>query len=546
MWLAAAAALALGCSSGGSASDGATTGPCTGTQTCQGSALYKCVDGHVGPMLEDCAPLSCADDQCTPTACAAADHDHQGFAGCLFYTLIPDNVAGDAAKSTSFVIANPGTSPASVALQKLSPAGGGNPPAWSNITSVEVAPGGAGRIPIAGGAVTGTGIVAAAGLRLMSDQPITAIEVDSDDSTLDATSSGGSMLLPTRMLGAHYRVVTYPHIPTNPDPMNQDLRDGAGRIIVLGTRDGTHVTLQLSPYGGTAPADNVEALSAGQTYSFSLYDGSVFQVYSGGNGADLSGSEVVADLPVAVFSGNITTSYGRQTGSSTGVPAVNSPDLAHEQLPPIRAWNNIYVAAQLPPQSGACDSLFGANGGSLWRIVAAHDGTQVNFDAPPGVAGLLSSPLNLGSGGVAEMLVSGGSFTVTANQPVLLTQGIDCEPSLSLGVGVDHLLAELRFSILPNFDQLVGVVRRTTHPPVLLDDKPIPDASFQPAGTGYEVAQVALDSCPPSAGACAHHLSGEFAATIRGMDVVCSYAVTAAEWVGCFDIDQMDPTACLN
>jgi hypothetical protein len=203
------------------------------------------------------------------------------------------------------------------------------------------------------------------------------------------------------------------------------------------------------------------------------------------------------------------------------------------------------VAAQLPPQSDACDTLFGMSGGSLWRIVAAHDGTQVTFDAPTGVTGLPASPLTLNAGEVSELLVFGGSFTVTANPPVLLTQGIDCEPSLSLGVGVDHLLADLRFSILPNFDQLVAVVRRSTHPQVLLDDQPIPDASFQPAGAGFEVAQVGLDSCPPSAAACAHHLSGEFAATIRGMDVVCSYAVTAAAWVGCY-YDPLDNTACLN
>jgi hypothetical protein len=544
LWLAAAAATALACSSGGSPSDGAGLAPCTGMQTCQGSALYSCVNGQVGTLLHDCAPLSCADSQCTPTACAAADHDDQGFAGCLFYTLIPDNVASDEAKSTSFVIANPGTSPASVALQKLAPAGGGNPPAWSNITSIEVAPGDAGRISMVGGAVTGTGIVEAAALRLMADQPINAIEIDSDDSTLDATSSGGTMLMPTRMLGAHYRVVTYPQIPTGALGIDGS-RDGAGRIIVVGTHDRTNVTLQLLPSGGTAAADNVAALPAGQSYSFLLDDGAVFQVYSSGVGADLTGSEVIADGPVAVFSGNITTTYGRAAGSATGGPAVNSPDLAHEQLPPIRVWNTTYVAAQLPPQSDTCDTLLGVTGGSLWRIVAAYDGTQVTFDAGPGVMGLPSSPLPLQAGQVSELLVSGGSFTVTSNSHILLTQGIDCEPSLSLGVGVDHLLADLRFSILPNFDQLVAVVRRSTHPPVMLDDQAIPDSSFVSAGAGFEVAQIELDSCPPSAGACAHHLSGEFAATIRGMDVVCSYAVTGAEWTGCMG-DPSDPACILN
>ena len=61
-----------------------------------------------------------------------------------------------------------------------------------------------------------------------------------------------------------------------------------------------------------------------------LGDGDVLQIYSAGDGSDLSGSEILADLPVAVFSGNMTTTYGRSA------PGVNSPDMAHEQMPPRR------------------------------------------------------------------------------------------------------------------------------------------------------------------------------------------------------------------
>lgn len=537
-----AASVITGCSEsgGGSAVDAGAPQDCIGSQACDGHVLRACQNGKLGAIVQDCAPLTCAANQCTPTACAAADRDEHGLAGCLFYTLIPENVASDADKTASFAIANPGTVTASVAVQTLAPAGAGNPSGWSNARSTDVPPAGAARLAAPGAVVSESGISPGAAVRVVSDQPVTVIQVQSDDDALDAKSSAGSMLLPVRMLGGHYRVVTYPQIATDSVAAVDGSHGGAGRLMIVGTRDQTIVTLQMAPNGVTAPAGDMPALFGGNSQTFTLDDGAVFQVYSGGEGADLTGSEIVADQPVAVFSGNISTSYGRSTVSTPEMPTVNSPDMTHEQLPRVGAWNATYVAAALSPQPGACDSLFGKNGGSLWRLLAGADGTEVRFDPGPGVVGLPSDPVTLGAGEVREMVVSGGSFTVTANPPVLLTQGMDCEPTLSLGVGVDRLLSDLQFSVLPNFDHLLVVVRRSSHPPVTLDDEVIADAAFRSAGSGYEVAEVTLPPCPPSLRVCAHHLAGEFAATIRGMDVVCSYAITAASWIGC--VDHVDRT----
>jgi hypothetical protein len=72
LWLTAVAAAVLACSSRGGPVDGATAQPCTGAEVCQGSVLYACLNGQLGNVIQDCTPLSCADNQCTPTACAAA------------------------------------------------------------------------------------------------------------------------------------------------------------------------------------------------------------------------------------------------------------------------------------------------------------------------------------------------------------------------------------------------------------------------------------------------------------------------------------------
>ena len=54
-----------------------------------------------------------------------------------------------------------------------------------------------------------------------------------------------------------------------------------------------------------------------------------------------------------------------------------------------------------------------------------------------------------------------------------------------------------------------------------------------PAGGDYEVARVLLEPCPPSKLVCTHRLQGRFGMTLRGMDVLASYALTAPSWKGC-------------
>ena len=75
--------------------------------------------------------------------------------------------------------------------------------------------------------------------------------------------------------------------------------------------------------------------------------------------------------PVAVFSGNITTTYGRD-----GLD-VQSPDMVHEQMPPTAHWSLKYVAAALPPQARTSATRCSVSrGASLWRILAANDDTD--------------------------------------------------------------------------------------------------------------------------------------------------------------------------
>jgi len=169
---------------------------------------------------------------------------------------------------------------------------------------------------------------------------------------------------------------------------------------------------------------------------------------------------------------------------------------------------------------------------SLWRIMAANDGTVVKFTSPD-PSKPVHADMTLKAGQVIEM-TAGADFVVEANWPLLMTQGIDCEPSLSLAISADQLLEDVTFSVLPAFDQMVAIVRLQGEP-VVLDREAVDDAWFAPAGDGYEVARVLLDTCPPSKLVCTHRLQGRFGMTLRGMDVLASYALTAPAWKGCND-----------
>ena len=226
------------------------------------------------------------------------------------------------------------------------------------------------RLPIAGLQIEDSGGPQDdGGLRLTASQPVTVAQIQSDDGSNRASSSGGTMLLPVQVLGRRHLVMVYPQKQTAAIAATPGSAGGAGRLLVVGTQAGTDVTLTVSANASGVVAGSFPTLAAGVPYPFKLGEGEVFQVWSGGDEQDLSGTEISASEPVAVFSGNITTTYGR-----TGVD-VQSPDMVHEQMPPTAHWSFKYVAAALPPQANTCDTLLGQRG----RVAVADPGGERRY-----------------------------------------------------------------------------------------------------------------------------------------------------------------------
>ncbi|HVR64683.1 MAG TPA: IgGFc-binding protein [Polyangia bacterium] len=510
----------------GSGGDGATVPACTGTRVCDGDRVRACDGATVGALLQVCDEGQlCSAGSCITESCAAAARA-QSLSGCLFYGALADNIDRDDAMTSSLILVNPGGVPANATL--LSHADGSG---WSIIQSAMVPVLGAERFIVPNLHQEDVGVARGLGFRLESDQPIFATLIESDDSTEMSESSGGTMLLPNHALGTEYMVMTYPQLPLPAISAAAGSHDGAGEVTIVATADGTEVTVRLSSTASMAAGGVVPDLGPGQMFSAVLDDGDVLALRSRDDATDLSGTVIDTNQPVVVIAGNVYTTYGR------AAPGINSPDLAMEEMLPVANWGQSYVAARLGPQKDTCDSLFGG-GSSLWRILAAGDDTHVTFEAPLGLGGgLPSGELVLAAGEVREILVtSAGSFHIKATKPILATQGMDCEATLSAGVSTSSLWHDFIFALPANFDHELLVIRPDTGT-ISLDGKPIDEALFQPAGGVYEAARISIPPCVGHPRNCLHHLEGTFGLTWRGMDVVCGYALTPFTWTRCMPGD---------
>jgi hypothetical protein len=513
------AALVAGCAAGkpapvntnvgdGSASD-AGMGRCTGNTTCGGGAantIYACDASHnTGQLLYTCDDgLVCSLGRCATPPCATGEK-RASITGCLFYIAILDNVDSDQAKPTLIIVTNPSTTmTAIVQLQERT-----DPRTWSDPPSIAVA---------AGSAASFSVVNAQSARRVVSDMPVSVMMVESDDSDSMATSSSGTVVLPAHSLGTNYMTMSYQQVDTTKVAAIPGSRGGAAEIAVVATQDNTSLWI----YAPTLPP---MAMPMPVTLA---HDGDIFHISSSCNLDNEAGTVIAADQRVAVFSGNITTTYGQN------VEGLNSPDMAMEQMIPTGTWSRTWVAARLPPQDHTCDSIFPTGANSYWQVIAA-EATNITFTTASGQP-LPGAPSDFHlAKGVAYPYWVGGSedFVIKGDKPILVTQGLDCEPTLSTAIPVDAATDVQVFTLAPNFDHMLAIVRKNDgNGRVLLDGIDITDQFTLIAG-GFEVARVPVAACSGTVDHCVHRLYGAFGLSLRGMDVSSSYSTTFPSWAEC-------------
>ena len=530
--IATALGFCAGCAAGkpastiGPGSDGGSDAVpvhCLGNTTCQGNArnaVFACQrNGSPGQLLETCGTgLVCSLGRCVSESCADGEV-HASISGCLFYVTVLDNVASDDDKPTLIVVTNPGETTAMVQLQERA-----EPGSWTNPAPVPVPAGSATSFSVVKEQVqiSPQGIPQPdppPGRRVVSDAPVTVMMVESDDADSMATSSAGTMVLPAHALGTNYMTMSYQQVDTIKVDAIPGSRGGAAEIAVVATQDHTSIWI-YAPLLPTGAMPMPVVLD---------HDGDVFQIASSGNLDSLAGTVIASDQRVAVFSGNVTTTYGQN------VDGLNSPDMAMEQMMPTGSWSQTYLAARLPAQSQACDSIFPAGVMSFWQVMALED-AQVTFTSASNqpLPGLPTETMPMSKGVAYPYWVSSTlDFIVKANRPILVMQGIDCEPTLASAVPIDAPADVQLFTLAPNFDHMLAIVRKNDGRRVMLDDTTDITGQFTPVASGFEVAHIEVPPCYGPIEQCMHTLTGAFGMTLRGMDVSSSYSTTFPSWPQC-------------
>ena len=429
--------------------------------------------------------------------------------GCTFY---PANIDNQKLDKVGVVVSNPSKWEALVTLSGIS----------GKLEDKVVQPGKLVTFVISPGnqAVVATTKKKAA-FKLTSTLPIAAYQF-SPLNKAEQRSNDASLLLAAEALGKVYYVMT----------TEVALASGRSYVTVVGTQGGTNVT--VTPSVSTVGGGGVPALGAGQPYSTTLGEQEVLQIATKTKGADVTGTKVKADKPVAVFGGN----------SCANLPANKSfCDHVQEQMFPVETWGKGYLAVKFLPRGLTPEN-------DWWRVMASENNTKVTITGAPGLA-----PSHTLQAGKHVQISTPAAFVVKADKPIslghyLLGQGAVAVPlnkqvykdpfqtPKSCAVGPSYTsMGDPAISVSVPFEQYrkqyifltpdtyrydfvtVMVPENKETPSVLLDGQPIPAPLQKIGNTNFRFARFRVSDGP-------HTLTGTttFGIEVYGYDCNVSYA----------------------
>jgi len=326
--------------------------------------------------------------------------------------------------------------------------------------------------------IFGNDTVSDQGVHVTSDQPVTVYGL-----TLRTATSDAYLALPLDVLGTDHVIASY-----------QNAFSGSpSQLAVVGTDDDTTVTITPATEAGGHPA--------GVPFDVVLNEGQTYALSAPSFGADLTGTTVVSDRPVAVFGG------ARCTNIPTGFFAC---DTIVEQLTPTTAWGTRFATVPLATRVG-----------DTFRVIAGTDNTTVSIDG--------EAVATINRGQFIETVLTDGA-EITADQRVFLAQysnsstfdGVTGDPFMMMNVPVQQFLSSYTIAtpgtqFVRNFVNVVAPDAAVGD--VTLDGAAIPASDFTPIGTsGYSGAQVEVSQGT-------HNLEGpsRFGITVYGFNSFDSY-----------------------
>jgi len=450
-----------------------------GDEICIDNTVYVCDEDGEPVLVEECEdPLVCINGMCVEdNECGEAMANHSNI-GCEYWAVETDisSVAQD--QPYAVVVSNLDEIET---VHVMVEARVGDE--FVTVTEADVAPKSVHPFLLTGGEIPlaiklegqhGSYLKTGQAYRVTSDLPVAAYQftpyagLAGDDTTI--CTADGTLLLATSGLDLYYYVLGYPETSSN-SSMN-----------VIAIEDDTLVT--VIPASATLAGEGVSALSAGVEYSFTMDAADVLQLNTT---ADVSGTYVEADKPVAVFGGNV----------SSNVPVgVTFADHMEHQMFPLSTWGSTFVAARSVIRNLTTPE------NDYYRIVAQEDGTAISYT--PEVAG---APAVLGAGEIAEFGAN-YSFAIDADKPILVGQYLTGYEAT--GLPFDSANGDPAFALLPPVDQFLSSYvflapdkypvdyAIITHAPgleVLLDGDPVavnPDCAIESLSADWEITRCLI------------------------------------------------------
>ena len=308
--------------------------------------------------------------------------------------------------------------------------------------------------------------------RIESDLPIIAYQFQPLDNTSPVYSNDATILFPTHALTGDYTAITGDATFDGNDGFGIDDINTGAFVSVVATEDDTVVT--LFPTG---------ALHAGQYEDVVLARGEVLTGISTERGSpsfgNLSGSRVIADKPVAVFSGSVST-------SEPSSPSKCCADHLEHQMLPLSAWGTAYAAA---PAAGATGA---GSDASMYRITGAFDATSLVYDpaAPAGAPSVVNAGQTVAFISETPFVVrsSDPSKSFTVSQFLLSNQYFSAfsrpgDPSMIVLPAAAQFQDRYTFFVPQGYARNFVTIVRPVGTQMQLDDAALAGASFAPLGT---------------------------------------------------------------
>ena len=245
--------------------------------------------------------------------------------------------------------------------------------------------------------LTANDLIEAKGIHVTALAPV-SVHVVSES----ATSAEGYLAFPTAALGINYYVMSY-----------ASARYSGSEFAVVATQNNTTVNITPTAAGATK--------TAGTAFTLTLNTGETYQLANLA-GADMTGSLVSADKPVAVFGGHRCAEVPSNVGYC---------DYIVEQIPDITLWGTTHHTV---PFSGRARYTV--------RVMASQDGTTFT-SAPAGM------PATLNAGQFADVTLTGAAEFVS-NNPVLVAQFIRSYADDTAGKGDPSMVLVTPTAVNPN------------------------------------------------------------------------------------------------